>query len=100
MRQYEGPALLVAEGAGPDATEIDVVVAVAVREPLDGAVGEGEPWSATLESATGSGALSGLAGRALLLRLPDGGEGEVLVDWVGGDTDDSARATGNGAAPL
>jgi hypothetical protein len=103
MRSYQGPALLLGEGGdgtGVSAAGIDVVVALTVLEPSDGPQGHGEPWSVTLEAAAGSRALADLAGLALLLRLPTGEEGEILLDWVSEDTRESGRATGNGPAPV
>ncbi|WP_431038348.1 hypothetical protein ACQYWQ_27480 [Streptomyces sp. P6-2-1] len=100
MRSYQGPALLVGEGTGVSAAGIDVVVALAVLEPSDGPEGHGEPWTVTLEAASGSRALADLAGLALILRLPTGTEGEILLDWVSEDTAESGRATGNGTAPV
>ncbi|MGE9694881.1 MULTISPECIES: hypothetical protein [unclassified Streptomyces] len=100
MRSYQGPALLLGEGTGVSATGIDVVVSLTVLEPSDGPEGHGEPWTVTLEAAAGSRALADLAGLALLLRLPTGAEGEVLLEWVSEDTEESGRATGNGPAPV
>lgn len=100
MRSYQGPALLLGEEAGVGASGIDVIVSLTVLEPADGPQGHGEPWTATLEAAAGSRALADLAGLALVLRLPSGAEGEILLEWVSGDTRESGRASGSGPAPV
>ncbi|WP_037868763.1 hypothetical protein [Streptomyces sp. SPB074] len=100
MRSYQGPALLLGEEAGVGASGIDVIVSLTVLEPADGPQGHGEPWTVTLEAAAGSRALADLAGLALVLRLPSGAEGEILLEWVSGDTRESGRASGSGPAPV
>lgn len=87
MRNYEGPALMVFEGA-----ETEMMADLTV----DGS-GHHEEWGGTLEARAGHD-LEGLMEHTVMVRLPNGQESEALVGWS--SKEGSARIVGNGEAPF